>query len=179
MEFVDVLKSPTPYTKTLDVMPSVLKHVKNVLIPLDQAYEAQFRTQKVDNFHKKILDFKERYKKATPNVWIDSGGYAFTRGKFLPKHVPGMIKIYHYFIEKYFQDISYIFSLDFNFNRKDNTFCTDLEKIKEANYASLKNSRDLIEKNPVLADKFYFVEHFVVSGPEVFDPHGSNRAGGI
>jgi len=164
MEFVNVLKSPKPYTNALDMMPSLLKHNKGSLISLKDGYDSDISAKGIDSFHKAMCRFSQEYGKYDPTKWIDSGGYSFIKGKFGSKHIPKLIESYHYYLKKYNEDFDFIFSLDFPFNEKDKSFNTDLKAIRSANFSSLDMSVKAIYKNEELRKKFYFVHQFLKDG---------------
>ena len=74
MEYINVLKDATPYTQSLDMMPSLLMQNKNSLISLKGGYDAKVSIKKIDAFHRSMCRFNKRYKIFDPVTWIDSGG---------------------------------------------------------------------------------------------------------
>ena len=171
MKFVNALKGVTPYTTNLDVVPSMLKHSKNVLIKLDSIYGGRTIYKKADNFNKDLVKFKDRYSVYSPEVWIDSGGFSFLKGRMKSIDIDSIIQSYHYFSRKYHNNFDKLFSLDF-VRRSQETSTIDLSKTKKYNFDSLKKSCDMLVDEPALVDKFFYIMQF--AGDGIYDLWNNN-----
>lgn len=92
-------------------------------------------------------------------AYIDSGGFSILNGRVPYNNIGATIEKYNIYAECEADRYARIFSLDIPFvglNSPYNTY----EIIKDSNRRSLMGTRDLFEKNPVIAQKFMFVWHF-------------------
>ena len=90
---------------------------------------------------------------------IDSGGFSIIQGLVNPRDMTKFIECYCYFIE-YHQDIfNHIISLDIPIFLKYPMF-NNVKTIKEINFKSCIMTKEILEKQPELYEKFIFVWHF-------------------
>ena len=161
MKYVHVLKSNLLPSGQLDIIPSILKHTDNVLVPLTDVFGVVSPgVGRIEDFHAGVVDFKSKYSFCNPKIWIDSGGFAFINGTIPAKDVGNLIDLYATYLGKFEGDFYRIFSLDLPFNEKDASF-NSRKSIYEANLKSLDLSLQKIMQTPGLCDKFIFVMHFL------------------
>ena len=161
MKYVHVLKGNLLPSGKLDIIPSILKHTDNVLVPLTDVFGVVSPgVGRIEDFHAGVVDFKSKYSFCNPKIWIDSGGFAFINGTIPAKGVGNLIDLYTTYLSKFESDFYRIFSLDLPFNNKDTSFNSP-ESIYEANVKSLELSLEKIMQIPGLCDKFIFVMHFL------------------
>lgn len=92
--------------------------------------------------------------------FIDSGGYSIIVGDIDPRDIMKCIECYHYYLENYAStDCDYMFSLDIPILLKYPEYNT-VQYIQEKNYISGNLSKQILEKNKQLYDKFVFVWQF-------------------
>lgn len=82
---------------------------------------------------------------------IDSGGFQIITGKITKNRILEYIECYHTVLEKYYNEIDKIFSLDIN------NFTMTAEQILEWNYKSTQMTIDSVKKYPILKEKVLFV----------------------
>jgi len=104
------------------------------------------------HFKKLIKGSKEIKKKySNKHLFIDSGGFQIIVGYIPLRRVTEYIDSYHFLLEKYKNDIDYIFSLDImNKGWKK-------EDLIKLNDKSIKSSINLIKQHPEIKDKQLFV----------------------
>lgn len=162
MEFVNVQRRPTKdLSKGLNVFPSVLRHTQNLLFSLEHGYDKSFSEKSIDTFASNVLRIRSTYANLNPITWIDSGGFAFIRESFSVDQHKDMIGSYCYFLENHSNKFEYVFSLDFPFRKRDDSFNKDDALIKKVNLESLLASKRIISQRPQLLDKFYLVLQFL------------------
>lgn len=95
-------------------------------------------------------------------LMIDSGGYSIIVGDVPYRNIKKCIECYNYYLESFAKtDCEYILSLDipiFLNEQKNNTS----QNIYNWNYESIKQSKQILEKNPELYQKFIYVWHFKI-----------------
>lgn len=161
MKYVHVLKSNPQSSGSVDIVPSILKHTDNVLIPLTDVFDVALPVvDRIEDFHANVEDFKSKYSLYNPKIWIDSGGFAFIKGTIPANNVGNLIDLYATYLSKFESDFYRIFSLDLPFNNKDSSF-NNPKSIYEANKKSLNLSLQKIMQTQGLSDKFIFVMHFL------------------
>lgn len=159
VRYVHVLKGVRPYTDSLDIIPSVLKHTGDVLISLQSMYgNGEFNQTKVRVFHDKLQALKNRYANQNVRIWIDSGGYSFIKGDINPKYVDQISEMYNLFLVESRNTYHRIFSLDLPFNKKYEAF-NDVDNVQNVNLKLTRHSMDAIKASPNLREKFIFVSH--------------------
>ena len=92
--------------------------------------------------------------------FVDSGGYSIIAGEVSPRDVNKFTECYNMFLERDAADnCDYIFSLDIpiflKYPEQNN-----IKTIYEANSRSISSSLKILEKNPILFDKYMFVWQF-------------------
>ena len=92
--------------------------------------------------------------------FVDSGGYSIIAGEVSPRDVNKFTECYNMFLERDAEDnCDYIFSLDIpiflKYPEQNN-----IKTIYEANSRSISSSLKILEKNPILFDKYLFVWQF-------------------
>ncbi len=102
-------------------------------------------------------------------AFIDSGGYSILRGDISYRQIPTAIETYLYYLNNEQSHFSRIFSLDIpmiGVNSEHNT----KSKIYDMNKESLYRSREILDSDKDLADKFMFVWHFKIKEQyEIFE----------
>ena len=103
-----------------------------------------------------------KHKCITPNnskFYIDSSGYSFIKGDVARYDASKLIDCYHAYLDHQRDDFDYIFSLDLPislgsplYNTKDNVY--------QFNKKSLAQSKNLLQGDPALANKFFFIYQF-------------------
>lgn len=97
------------------------------------------------------------------NLMIDSGGYSIIVGDVAYRDTVKCIECYQYYLDQYAQtDADYILSLDipiFLNEPRGNT----ANNIYEWNRRSIKESKDCLNRNKDLYNKFIFVWHFKIT----------------
>ena len=104
---------------------------------------------------KRITDLYKEYKKEYGDhleFYVDSGGFQFIVGHIKPRRAKEYINAYHFLLKKYFNDFSYIFSLDV-MNR---AFSKD-ELIKFNDY-SIEKSIELSKELPIFEKQLFIVQ---------------------
>lgn len=162
MEFVNVQRRPTKdLSKGLNIFPSVLKHTPNLLFSLEHAYDKSFSEKSIDTFCSNVLKIKSTYAYLHPDIWIDSGGYAFIKKRFSASQYKDITKSYCYFLKSHAEKFDNVFSLDFPSRIGDDSFNKNNSLIKKINLESLQASKEILSLTPHLSDKFYFVLQFL------------------
>lgn len=92
--------------------------------------------------------------------FVDSGGYSIIAGDVSPRDVSKFTECYCYFLERDAEtNCDYIFSLDIpiflKYPEQNN-----VKTIYEANARSISSSLKILNKNPILFDKYLFVWQF-------------------
>lgn len=136
----------------------IFDYFNNYLISIgDPTTQKGWTLFSVTKHAEKIINDSKEFKE---NLYIDSGGYQIILGyvKFdevskdgRQDRIKDFIDTYHYILEKNYENIHRIFSLDVN------NFNMTLKQLYNYNVVSINNSIDLIKKYPVIADKQLFV----------------------
>ena len=159
MRYVYVLSSVKPYSKTIDIVPSILRHTSDVLLSLKEMFGKKVAGEnKVKDFSSEITSLIGRYRRFGIRLWIDSGGYSFINGDIDPDSSDSMIDMYNMLLEQFPPDVHRIFSLDLPFSKKYHDFNRP-ENIYKANKTSVSASVEVLKRVPSLCDKFVFVMH--------------------
>ncbi len=107
-----------------------------------------------------IREFSEKFiNPVGGKIVTDSGGYSFIRGDIAPAMLAVLIDCYIVYLESECERFDSVFSLDIPFSIKYKFF-NNIKSILDANKASLISTRRLLDGNPALQEKFYFVWHF-------------------
>jgi len=97
--------------------------------------------------------------KSNQKLFIDSGGYSIIVGDVSPRNLTKFIECYCYFLENYKNYYDNIFSLDIpiflKYPDKNN-----IKFISQQNHISISKSKEILDKNKDLYDKFVFVWQF-------------------
>ena len=110
------------------------------------------------NVSKNVKDFYDNLYE-DESLMIDSGGYSLIVGDINPRDTNKFIDCYNYFLEYHNDLFHYIMSLDIPIFLKYPSFNTK-KIIKDFNYRSLFQSKEILNKNNDLYDKFMFVWQF-------------------
>jgi hypothetical protein len=122
--------------------------------------QKDFGLHTIENVAYDIRQFSERYIIPVDGIIVtDSGGYSFIRGDIAPAMLAMLIDCYTVYMKSEYKKFDFIFSLDIPFSLKYQWF-NNVKSILEANEASLIATRILLDGNPTLQEKFYFVWHF-------------------
>lgn len=110
------------------------------------------RIASIFNYFHNILDPHQQ-------LMADSGGYSIIVGQVKSRDVAKFIGCYNYFLEKYNNTFDQIFSLDIPIFLKEPTQnnCTNIHKY---NLRSCIETKQILDQNPHLYEKFVFVWHF-------------------
>lgn len=94
-------------------------------------------------------------------LYVDSGGYSIIVGDVHPRDMSKFISVYNYFLEKH-PDLFYrIFSLDIPIFLKYPEH-NNVKSLYAYNRTSCIRSKEILDKNPSLYDKFVFVYQFKI-----------------
>lgn len=155
------------YVHTLGSIPSntefdllnqyVDNYLFSLIVGLRQGEFGHNTVIKASKYIKKL-----RQKLINKRLMIDSGGYSIIVGDVPFKHIKKCIECYNYYLENFaITDCDFMLSLDipiFLNEPKNNT----AKNIYDWNYESIKQSKYILNKNPILYDKFAFVWHFKI-----------------
>lgn len=180
MRYVFVLSGVKPYSDTIDIIPSVLRQTKDVLLSLKGMFGKQTKEPsketsttsafsmtgeeekkakiKVTSFSSSVEALVNRYRSHEMRLWIDSGGYSFIKGDIDPECIGVMGYMYHLFVEKSSSDIYRIFTLDLPFNEKFKSY-NNKQTIGAANRKITEKTMRFLEAHPSLCEKFIFAMH--------------------
>ncbi|WP_156955761.1 hypothetical protein [Solidesulfovibrio alcoholivorans] len=180
MRYVFVLSGVKPYSDTIDIIPSVLRQTKDVLLSLKGMFGKQTKELskensksnafsitdeeekkakiKVTSFSSSVEALVNRYRSHEMRLWIDSGGYSFIKGDIDPECIGVMAYMYHFFVEKSSSDIYRIFTLDLPFNEKFKSY-NNKQTIGAANRKITEKTMRFLEAHPSLCEKFIFAMH--------------------
>ncbi|MFW5879497.1 MAG: hypothetical protein ACOCUV_01600 [bacterium] len=161
----DDFKSSYNNEQKIYYLPVTLNLTKNCLISLIKVFEkTNFGLDTIPFFHERLDNFKKNViDRNKTTLFLDSGGFSFIKGKIDPYDTAKMIECYVDFLNCYPDSFDYIFSLDIPINRKRGyEQFNSYDFIKKMNYKSLKESVEVLNKNPALIDKFYYVRHFIM-----------------
>jgi len=161
MQHITVLNNRDNSDKVIDYTPLIIGQAHGALTSLidafnkkDFGYDTTFKTAL------NIRKFQNTYiKYSGKQSYIDSSGYSIIRGDVARWDIAKVIDCYHQYLDHERQNYDNIFSLDIPFNKKYHLFNTH-QNIKDFNHLSLSNSKKLLEEDPLLADKFYFIYQF-------------------
>jgi len=98
--------------------------------------------------------------KNNQELFIDSGGYSIIKGDVNPRDLSKAIDCYNYFLENFAEKYCHkILSLDIPI-LLDYPQYNNVKFIKQQNEFSISRSKKILDKNPILYDRFCFVHHF-------------------
>ena len=146
MAYVGVLSSQP----SLPAYRSTFKYFNKYLITLGEPTAAPSWTMISILKHAENIIVNEKIHNGA-SLKIDSGGFQIITGKITKSRILEYIECYHVVLEKYFNEIDKIFSLDIN------NFTMTAEQILEWNYKSTQMTIDSIQKYPILKEKVLFV----------------------
>ena len=98
----------------------------------------------------------------TPNnsqFYIDSSGYSFIKGDVARYDASKLIDCYHSYLDHQREDFDFIFSLDLPINLGSPLYNTK-DNVYQFNKKSLAQSKNLLQGDPALANKFFFIYQF-------------------
>ena len=103
----------------------------------------------------------EKIHKKFPGIWmIDSGGYPIIVGDVTPRDLTKFLECYHYYLKMYAEkNCDYILSLDIPILLKYPEY-NNVKFIKKMNLESGFRSKQILDANEKLYDKFIFVWQF-------------------
>jgi hypothetical protein len=142
-------------------------------------HEVNLLTQYVDHYLISLIDglrqssfgldtlvrtansIEKLHKKFEGNKWmIDSGGYSIIVGDVSPRDMSKFLECYMYYLKTFANEYcDYILSLDIPILLKYPEYNT-VKFIKEMNYASCSRSKEILDTNKELYNKFIFVWQF-------------------
>lgn len=161
MKHITVLNNKDNSDKKPDYTPLIIGQAYGALTSLidafnkkDFGYDTTFRTAL------NIRKFQDIYiKPSGKQSYIDSSGYSIIKGDVARWDTTKVIDCYHQYLDHERQNYDNIFSLDIPFNKNYPLFNT-YHNIEYFNHLSLSKSKKLLEEDPLLADKFYFIYQF-------------------
>ena len=107
-----------------------------------------------------IKDFQQKCMIPTNSkFYIDSSGYSFIKGDVPRYDALKLIDCYHTYLNKRRDDFDYIFSLDLPLNLGSPLYNTK-DNVYHFNKKSLSQSKQLLQEDPSLTDKFLFIYQF-------------------
>ena len=156
------------YVHTLGTIPSKVElpllnqYVDNYLFSLIVGLrQGEFGHNTVIRASKYIRDLRLALG-ADKKLFIDSGGYSIIVGDVPFKSIKKCIECYNYYLQTFAPtDCDYMLSLDipiFLNEPKNNTS----HNIYTWNRESIRQSKDILQANPLLYEKFAFVWHFKI-----------------
>jgi len=163
MKYVPVLgAAPSKATKT-----PVMHHFEDYLISIAEPTTSKSWT--LQDIYKQLKKIN-RQRLPGLKLYLDSGGYQVIVGHITENRIKEYTDVYHFIIEKFINDIDFIFSLDIN------TPKFSKEKLIKYNDYSIDESIKLIKKYPELSDKQLFVvqsrfPHILKDWLELMDRH--------
>ena len=115
----------------------------------------------LDTLIRTAKSIEKLHKRFPGKKWmIDSGGYSVIVGDVTPRDLSKFLDCYIYYLEHYAStNCDYIMSLDIPILLKYPEF-NNVKFIKKMNYASLYKSKQILDKDKSLYDKFVFVWQF-------------------
>ena len=131
-----------PTTARSWTLESIVKHVKKVLKDYHNVCELEH-----------CKDVK---------LYFDSGGYQIITNDIKKSRYEEFIHAYHYVLNRFCNEYSYIFTLDVNWPGR-----LSAEELYQYNIKSITESLKTIEKKPIIADKQLFV--WQTRNPFVYD----------
>lgn len=142
-------------------------YVSNYLFSLYYAFARNnFGFDSVDKFALNRVKLFYNHLYSNEKLFIDSSGYSVISGDVLPRDVRILIECYHYFLEEYKSLYHKILSLDIPVFLKFPEYNTK-KIIYDYNYESIRKSKEQLQKDPELYNKFIYVWHFKIR--EQFD----------
>jgi hypothetical protein len=115
----------------------------------------------LDTLIRTAKSIEKLHKRFPGKKWmIDSGGYSVITGDVSPRDLSKFLDCYIYYLEHYAStNCDYIMSLDIPILLKYPEF-NNVKFIKKMNHASLYKSKQILDKDKSLYDKFVFVWQF-------------------
>jgi hypothetical protein len=109
---------------------------------------------------KKLLDYIKNIIQANKSiVTIDSGGYSIIKGEIPFDQISLFEEYYLHILEEERDKYDMIFTLDIPWGANDLRL-QNAEIIDALNFRSLKRTFEVLERNPELRDKLFYVYHF-------------------
>lgn len=161
MQHITVL-SNTEHTPTkIDYTPAIVNVADGVLNSLIDGFSTkEFGYDTTYKTAQDIRKFVNIYTEpAGKPIFIDSSGYSIIKGVVAPWDTVKVIDCYHEYQPHELHIYDYIFSLDIPINTKFPLFNT-YQNIEDLNRKSLSKSRLMLERYPLLREKFYFTYQF-------------------
>jgi len=136
-------------------------YVKRYLYSLYNGFSnTEFGYDSLDKLSKKIEKYYNGlYPEDGEKLIIDSGGFSIIQGQINPRDITKFMECYCYFMEHHQDVYDYIMSLDIPIFLKYPTF-NNVKTIKSNNFKSCIKTKEILEKQPELYEKFIFVWHF-------------------
>ncbi|WP_321402613.1 hypothetical protein [Maridesulfovibrio sp.] len=160
MHYVHV-ESPKP-AKQIDYSEASATQSERVLFSLIHALgRKEFDFTSTPGFAQKLKSYRKQMNIGALKLYVDSGGYSMITGDVPFEKTTDFIDCYNRFFEYHNDSFDYIFSLDIPiWGGEKNTRHLTKKNLKRFNEKSIQDSLSVIKKNPVLADKWFFVWHF-------------------
>jgi hypothetical protein len=139
--------------------PYIDRHLYSLINGLKQS---NFGYNTVDKMAKDLTELYKGLSSYNKQLYIDSGGYSIIVGDVHSRDIRKFIDCYNYFLQNYaIGNCDKIFSLDIPIflDEKLNNTC---ENIYDCNIKSSYYSKQILDDNPELYDKFTWVLHFKI-----------------
>jgi hypothetical protein len=156
---LDYVHTLTKFNFSINEINLLNQYVDKYLISLITGLsQKSFGINTITQVAKKILNLRTEF--GFDKEWfIDSGGYSIIVGDIHPRDMTKCIQCYHYYLENYHKDFDMIFSLDIPFSLRYPQFNT-IKYILDQNFLSANMSKNILDNNKELYNKFVFVWHF-------------------
>lgn len=155
----------TTVRKRTDFTMETLKQARTCLISIIGGLnQKNFGLDTLSIITKSISEFQKNFTKPSGStLYIDSGGYSIIVGDVPPTDILKFIDCYIHYLSEERDTYDYMFSLDipvFLAHPQYNTIKT----IYDFNKISLSKSIEVFKEYPEVAEKFYFIYQFKLSG---------------
>jgi hypothetical protein len=140
---------------------AIIRQPKACLMSLIDAFKSkEFGLDTSHEERRYLRNFKKYYiDPCGAKFTLDSSGYSFIKGQIHPLDIAKMIECYIEIVENEVEIFDYFLSLDFPKSILFKQFNT-YENILKYNRISLHKTFEMIERHPVLSDRFFFIWHF-------------------
>ena len=160
MKFVNVASGTKNYCDYENDIVNLTRH--SLISIISGLSQKEFGFDTMNRAVKEIQNYKNYYiDKYKSKLFIDSGGFSYIVGDIHPMNGHKLIECYHRYLLNEKETYDKIFSLDIPISLKYFEYNTT-KYIYKFNKLSLSQSKDLLEDNPELVDKFYLVWHFKI-----------------
>ena len=161
MDFVFVGDTQNKQLRTDDFRLQTVKLTSKTLLSLiDGIKQDSFGYDTVGKFVSDLAQYKSFIdKEADAKVFLDSGGYSIIKGDVAIGDINKVIDCYTQVLKTSPHAFDYVFSLDIPFSQNYAEFNT-VSAVENANRRSLAETVAVLNSNPSLWKKFYFVWHF-------------------